>query len=33
MVSALGINVNLVFLGAFFIGAMLAGFGGVSAAR
>ena len=29
MVSALGINVNLVFLGAFFIGAMLAGFGGV----
>jgi branched-chain amino acid transport system permease protein len=29
MVSALGINVQLVFLGAFFIGAMLAGFGGV----
>jgi branched-chain amino acid transport system permease protein len=29
MVSALGINVNLVFAGAFFIGAMLAGFGGV----
>jgi branched-chain amino acid transport system permease protein len=29
MVSALGINVNLVFLGAFFLGAMLAGFGGV----
>jgi branched-chain amino acid transport system permease protein len=29
MVSALGINVNLVFMGAFFIGAMLAGFGGV----
>jgi branched-chain amino acid transport system permease protein len=29
MVSALGINVNLVFVGAFFIGAMLAGFGGV----
>jgi branched-chain amino acid transport system permease protein len=29
MVSALGINVNLVFLGAFFIGAMLAGLGGV----
>jgi branched-chain amino acid transport system permease protein len=29
MVSALGINVNLVFIGAFFIGAMLAGFGGV----
>ncbi len=29
MVSALGINVNLVFVGAFFIGAALAGFGGV----
>jgi branched-chain amino acid transport system permease protein len=29
MVSALGINVNLVFAGAFFIGAVLAGFGGV----
>jgi branched-chain amino acid transport system permease protein len=29
MVSALGVNVNLVFAGAFFIGAMLAGFGGV----
>jgi branched-chain amino acid transport system permease protein len=29
MVSALGINVNLVFAGAFFIGALLAGFGGV----
>jgi branched-chain amino acid transport system permease protein len=29
MVSALGINVNLVFMGAFFIGVMLAGFGGV----
>jgi branched-chain amino acid transport system permease protein len=29
MVSALGINVNLVFVGAFFIGALLAGFGGV----
>ena len=29
MVSALGINVSLVFAGAFFIGAMLAGFGGV----
>jgi branched-chain amino acid transport system permease protein len=29
MVSALGINVNLVFIGAFFIGALLAGFGGV----
>jgi branched-chain amino acid transport system permease protein len=29
MVSALGINVQLVFAGAFFIGAMLAGFGGV----
>jgi branched-chain amino acid transport system permease protein len=29
MVSALGINVQLVFIGAFFIGAMLAGFGGV----
>jgi branched-chain amino acid transport system permease protein len=29
MVSALGINVNLVFAGAFLIGAMLAGFGGV----
>jgi branched-chain amino acid transport system permease protein len=29
MVSALGINVNLVFMGAFLIGAMLAGFGGV----
>jgi branched-chain amino acid transport system permease protein len=29
MVSALGINVQLVFAGAFFIGALLAGFGGV----
>jgi branched-chain amino acid transport system permease protein len=29
MVSALGINVQLVFAGAFFIGAVLAGFGGV----
>jgi branched-chain amino acid transport system permease protein len=29
MVSALGINVSLVFAGAFFIGALLAGFGGV----
>src|SRR5687768_16450692 len=29
MVSALGINVNLVFAGAFFLGALLAGFGGV----
>jgi len=29
MVSALGINVNLVFAGAFLLGAMLAGFGGV----
>ena len=29
MVAALGINVQLVFAGAFFIGAMLAGFGGV----
>jgi branched-chain amino acid transport system permease protein len=29
MVSALGVNVNLVFAGAFFIGALLAGFGGV----
>jgi branched-chain amino acid transport system permease protein len=29
MVSALGINVNLVFAGAYFLGAMLAGFGGV----
>jgi branched-chain amino acid transport system permease protein len=29
MVSALGINVNLIFAGAFFIGAALAGFGGV----
>jgi branched-chain amino acid transport system permease protein len=29
MVSALGINVQLVFAGAFFLGAMLAGFGGV----
>jgi branched-chain amino acid transport system permease protein len=29
MVSALGINVNLVFAGAFFLGAMLAGLGGV----
>jgi branched-chain amino acid transport system permease protein len=28
MVSALGINVQLVFAGAFFIGAMLAGYGG-----
>jgi len=29
MVSALGINVQLVFAGAFFIGALLVGFGGV----
>jgi branched-chain amino acid transport system permease protein len=29
MVSALGINVNFVFMGAVFLGAMLAGFGGV----
>ncbi|MGH2947308.1 MAG: branched-chain amino acid ABC transporter permease [Solirubrobacteraceae bacterium] len=29
MVSALGINVQLVFVGAFLIGALLAGFGGV----
>jgi branched-chain amino acid transport system permease protein len=29
MVAALGINVQLVFAGAFFIGAMLAGYGGV----
>ena len=29
MVSALGINVNLVFIGMFFLGAMLAGLGGV----
>jgi branched-chain amino acid transport system permease protein len=29
MVSAIGINIPLVFAGAFFIGAMLAGFGGV----
>ena len=29
MVSALGINVQLVFAAAFFLGAMLAGFGGV----
>jgi branched-chain amino acid transport system permease protein len=29
MVSALGINVQLVFAGAFFLGALLAGFGGV----
>ena len=29
MLSALGINVQLVFAGAFFIGAMLAGFAGV----
>jgi branched-chain amino acid transport system permease protein len=29
MVAVLGINVNLVFAGAFFVGAMLAGFGGV----
>src|SRR4051794_21251674 len=29
MVSALGINVQMVFAGAFFIGALLAGFGGV----
>ena len=29
MVSAMGINVQLVFAGAFFLGAMLAGFGGV----
>jgi branched-chain amino acid transport system permease protein len=29
MVSAMGINVQLVFAGAFFIGAMLAGYGGV----
>ena len=29
MVSALGINVSLVFIGAFFLGALLAGLGGV----
>jgi branched-chain amino acid transport system permease protein len=29
MVAALGINVQLVFAGAFFVGAMLAGYGGV----
>ncbi len=29
MVAALGINVNLIFVGAFFLGAMLAGLGGV----
>ena len=29
MLSALGVNVQLVFAGAFFLGAMLAGFGGV----
>jgi branched-chain amino acid transport system permease protein len=29
MVSALGINVNFVFIGAFFLGAVLAGLGGV----
>jgi branched-chain amino acid transport system permease protein len=29
MVSALGINIQLVFAGAFFLGAMLAGYGGV----
>lgn len=29
MVSAIGVNVNLVFIGAFFLGAMLAGLGGV----
>jgi branched-chain amino acid transport system permease protein len=29
MVSALGINVNLIFVGAFLLGATLAGFGGV----
>jgi len=29
MVAALGINVNLIFVGAFFLGALLAGFGGV----
>ena len=29
MVAALGINVNLIFAGAFFLGAMLAGLGGV----
>jgi branched-chain amino acid transport system permease protein len=29
MVSALGINIQLVFAGAFFVGAFLAGFGGV----
>jgi branched-chain amino acid transport system permease protein len=29
MVAALGINIQLVFAGAFFIGAMLAGYGGV----
>ena len=29
MVAALGINIQLVFAGAFFLGAMLAGYGGV----
>ncbi len=29
MVAALGINVNLIFIGAFFLGATLAGIGGV----
>jgi branched-chain amino acid transport system permease protein len=29
MVSALGINIQLVFAGAFFVGSFLAGFGGV----
>ena len=29
MVAALGINVNLIFIGAFFLGALLAGLGGV----
>jgi branched-chain amino acid transport system permease protein len=29
MVAALGINVNLIFIGAFFLGALLAGIGGV----
>jgi branched-chain amino acid transport system permease protein len=33
MVSALGINVQLVFVAAFFLGALLAGLGASSAAR
>ena len=33
MVAALGINVNLIFIGAFFLGALLAGLGGVLGGR